>query len=157
MASSSPPDLATLLATIQTYVANFTSNVSRTFSNLSLRDYIRIVWIVGGYLFLRPYIEIGFRKLFQLGNKEETETETADGKGQGQGQLQTQTGRPRVSANALRDGIEQELEQEQQPEDEDVPQWGKSARRRQKKFMEFAENQEEDDDDKDIEDLLEDD
>lgn len=32
--------------------------------HLTLQHYIRLVWIIGGYLFLRPYIELGFRKLF---------------------------------------------------------------------------------------------
>lgn len=39
-------------------------SISSTISHLTVYDYIRLVWIVGGYIFLRPYLELGFRKLF---------------------------------------------------------------------------------------------
>jgi Protein trafficking PGA2 len=33
-------------------------------SKLPLHQLIRLVWIIGGYILLRPYIELGLRKLF---------------------------------------------------------------------------------------------
>jgi Protein trafficking PGA2 len=33
-------------------------------SKLPLQQLIRLVWIIGGYILLRPYLELGFRKLF---------------------------------------------------------------------------------------------
>ena len=33
-------------------------------SELPLQQLIRLAWIIGGYILLRPYLELGFRKLF---------------------------------------------------------------------------------------------
>ncbi|EAS34684.3 uncharacterized protein CIMG_00038 [Coccidioides immitis RS] len=146
-----------LLAVLHTWYTNFTTNVSNSVSNLTVRDYIRLVWIIGGYMFLRPYLDKGFRRLFEKGVAKSEKAEEAQAEAQAQ-----QAGGAMLTANDLRDGRGNESEDD----DDDggassaVPQWGKSARRKQRKFLEFleqeAERRREDDDDRDIADLLED-
>ncbi|EEP75319.1 predicted protein [Uncinocarpus reesii 1704] len=140
-----------ILAVLQTWCGNFTTNVSSSISNLTIRDYIRLVWIIGGYLFLRPYLDKGFRKMFERGAAK-SEKEEAD--------AEADQMMPTSNPNLLRDGRDQETEDEDEGDSSAVPQWGKSARRKQRKFMEYleqeAERRKEEDDDKDIADLLED-
>ena len=42
-------------------------------SSLPLQQLIRLAWIIGGYILLRPYLEFGFRKLFA--NQKEHESD----------------------------------------------------------------------------------
>jgi hypothetical protein len=141
-----------LVAVLQTWASNFTSNVSNTFSNLSLRDYIRIIWIVCGYLFLRPYLDKGFAKLQNRGaakmeSAERQESERAAAAASGK------------TTDESRDGQEQHAEESMTTATTKGPQWGKSARRRQEKYMEWLEKESErlqqEEEDKDIADLLE--
>jgi hypothetical protein len=138
-----------LVAVLQTWGSNFTSNVSNTFSNLSLRDYIRIIWIVGGYLFLRPYLDKGFAK---LQNRGAAKMESAEREESERAAAETTTRGTETTGSG--DGQEQGAE-----ESKKVPQWGKSARTKQEKYMEWLEKESErlqqEEDDKDIADLLE--
>ncbi|KAK2748003.1 hypothetical protein FQN57_001594 [Myotisia sp. PD_48] len=142
-----------IIDTIYTWYSNFTNNVTSSVSNLTVRDYIRLVWLIGGYLFLRPYLDKGFRKLMEYGVKKEGE-ETAFPQG---GVKKT-----KLSANALRGEEEEEEEdgEEGTAEASGVMNWGATARRKQRKYMDYLEQEAErrkaEDDDKDIEDLLED-
>jgi len=45
------------------------SSITESVSQLTVDHYIRIVWIIGGYIFLRPYIERGFQRLFATQNE----------------------------------------------------------------------------------------
>ncbi|PGH01905.1 hypothetical protein GX51_04959 [Blastomyces parvus] len=152
-------DPTSLLTTLQTWSTNLTTNVSSSVSSLTVRDYIRLVWIIGGYIFLRPYLDTGFRKLLNTqmdkSDAEEKERERAEAEAANSGSAGA---RAKMSANALRGALGVESDSEEEDEDEDVPQWGKSARRRQKRVLkqleEAGERLREDEDDKDIADLL---
>ncbi|KAF3484445.1 uncharacterized protein GIQ15_03769 [Arthroderma uncinatum] len=145
--------LAALTDTLHTWYSNLTTNVSTSVTNLTLRDYIRLVWIIGGYYFLRPYLDKGFKKLLDSGNKKAEAEEAA---------AEDAAVRAKLSANALRDGgnLEESEEEDDEGESTGVSNWGKSARRKQRNFMKFLEQEGErkraEDDDKDIADLLED-
>ena len=156
MSSFDPTHLFTLL---QTWWTNISINLSTSVSNLSIRDYIRIIWIVGGYVFLRPYLDKGFRKLFETG---QNKADAAQAKAEWE-EMQKDGGAVNMSANELR-GETAEFQGNSDPDADvghatGVPQWGKSAKRKQRKFMEYLEQKAEemkDEDDKDIADLLED-
>ncbi|KAK2808627.1 hypothetical protein FQN50_004490 [Emmonsiellopsis sp. PD_5] len=150
--------LPDLLTTISTYTTNLTTNLSTSVSSLTLRDYIRLIWIIGGYLFLRPYLDAGFRKLLTFNmdksDKEQEERERTEAEAAG-------VHGAKVAANKLRGAVEGESDEEEEEEEvEGEVQWGKSARRRQKQFLrhleEEAERRKEEEDDRDIADLLED-
>lgn len=47
------------------------------FACLSIQEYIRLVWIIGGYLFLRPYLDLAFRKWFAMNEDTEPKIGTA--------------------------------------------------------------------------------
>ena len=147
---------ADYIDSLRGYYSNFTHNISDTVTEFSIRDYIRLVWIIGGYIFLRPYLDKGFKKLMESGSaKQEEEEEEA---------TPTDVG-AKVSANELR-GIREKVDEEQDDdEDSDVGEstgvsWGKSARRKQRRTIRYLEQElerrKEEEDDKDIEDLLED-
>ncbi|EEQ90953.1 hypothetical protein RJZ56_005991 [Blastomyces dermatitidis] len=158
-------DPTSLVATLQAWSTNLTTNVSSSVSSLTLRDYIRLVWIIGGYLFLRPYLDTGFRKLLNTNmdksDAEERERERAEAEAANAGSAGATA---KISANALRGalgvGSDSEDDEEGPEKTQAVPQWGKSARRRQKRVLrqleEAGERLREDEDDKDIADLLED-
>jgi hypothetical protein len=133
-----------LLTALQTWSAN----ISNSFSSLALKDYIRLVWIIGGYIILRPYLDRGFRRLMESG------ASTAE-------QAEAGAKKAKTSANALRGVVDSgEEEDEDEVEKDAVPHWGKSARRRQRRFLKEiereAERKREEEDDRDIADLLED-
>jgi hypothetical protein len=46
-------------------------------SVLPLQQLIRLAWIVGGYILLRPYLELGFRKLFATQAEHDSDTVAA--------------------------------------------------------------------------------
>ena len=112
-------------------------------------------------MFLRPYIDKAFRKLFETGQSkadaaqaqaEREEMEKSGG-----------AGAAKVSANALRGELAEESDSDADADvghATGVPQWGKSARRKQRKFMEYlerkAEEMKNEEEDKDIEEFLED-
>lgn len=48
---------------IQTYFSNFVNNLHGSFARLKPEGWIRLVWIVGAYLLLRPYlVKLGARQ-----------------------------------------------------------------------------------------------
>ncbi|KAI1960195.1 hypothetical protein LOZ58_003914 [Ophidiomyces ophidiicola] len=140
-----------LTAALYNWYSNFATNAAQSISYLTLRDYIRLVWLVGGYLFLRPYLDKGFRKMFEtdISKTEKVEAQRLS--------EQQQLHKATLSSAQKED---QESYDDHNHSPARGPQWGKSARRKQQKFLEFleqeAERQREDDDDKDIAHLLED-
>ncbi|PGH34601.1 hypothetical protein GX50_02584 [[Emmonsia] crescens] len=166
------PDAASVLTTLETWSTNIKTNVSNSVSSLTIRDCIRLIWLIGGYLFLRPYLDAGFRKLLTFNmdksDEEEKERERAETEAANAGSAGAKA---KMSANALRGALGTGSDSEGEEEEEGVegtgkaktqgvPQWGKSARRRQKRVLrqleEAGERLKEDEDDKDIADLLED-
>ncbi len=141
----------------QAYI-NFTRNSVEMWDGMTPLKYIRLVAILGAYLFLRPYLQKwGERTQAKQHEKElsKAEMDAANGK------------KAKISPNALRGATggktvkwEDEKEAEGEAEDEgaDGGEWGKKARRRQRKFVEKVLEGEEaerraregDEDDKDI-------
>lgn len=146
-----------IVDTLRGYYSNFTNNMSDTLTGFSIRDYIRLVWIIGGYIFLRPYLDKGFKKLMESGSAKEEEEEEVD---EGHEDVAA-----KMSANALR-GIREKVDKEQDEDDDsDVGEstgvsWGKNARRKQRRTIAYLEKElerkREEEDINDIADLLED-
>ncbi|KAF2496680.1 DUF1531-domain-containing protein [Lophium mytilinum] len=66
------PDIPTLL---RTWSGNLTRNTSSAFASLRLKDYIRLVIIIGGYCLLRPYImKLGAKLQMQIHEKDGADT-----------------------------------------------------------------------------------
>ncbi|KAI5300909.1 hypothetical protein KEM55_004039 [Ascosphaera atra] len=151
------PSVEDVKSYFHTWPTNASNAMRDTFSSLSIRDYIRIVWIIGGYVFMRPYLEKLFRKMFEKGQaRQHAEEEEEEREAAAEG---------RMTANDLRGTSTAVKEDEVDDEDEElvnrkVPQWGRNARLRQKKAMRLIEEEferrKEEEDDKDIADLLED-
>jgi hypothetical protein len=59
--------------TISTLLSSLNSFPS-SFSGLDLQKFIRLASIIGGYILLRPYIELGFRKLFATQKEQDSDT-----------------------------------------------------------------------------------
>lgn len=183
--SSEESTISNLLTTLNLYTTNLTTNVSTSISALTVKDYIRLIWIIGGYIFLRPYLDKGFQKLLNSANRKEEEKEkeeeaataaaAAGGDEDAARKQRKELKRAKREVNALRgvnggdvggkggdddDDSESESDEEAEAQATGVPTWGKSARRRQKNFFKHlekeAERMKEEEDDKDIEDLLED-
>ena len=55
------------------------SSLKTFLSKLPLHQLIRLAWIIGGYILLRPYIELGFRKLFAGQEEHASDTVRAAG------------------------------------------------------------------------------
>lgn len=165
-----------LLDNAWSYFANWRHNtgraVSETFTSLTLKDYIRLVWVICGYCMLRPYLEAGFRKLYESGQakEEKKKAEQAKSEAEAAAAAKRERGeirRAKMSANDLR-GIstaaqleeEEDDEEEEEAADTSVPQWGRGARLRQKKALRLMEKElqrlKDQEDDKDIEEFLED-
>ncbi|KAL1954104.1 hypothetical protein VTO42DRAFT_1728 [Malbranchea cinnamomea] len=157
-------DLTSLFALLHTWYSNFTTNVAESFAGLSVRDYIRLVWIIGGYLFLRPYLDKGFRKLMDRGHQKAEAAQAQAEREEAERRAKSDAAGAKMSGNMLRGAFVEEDDDDSESDGDGrasaVPQWGKSARRRQRKFMEWLEQEAErrrnEDDDKDIADLLED-
>lgn len=54
------------------------SSLKTFLSKLPLHQLVRLAWIIGGYILLRPYIELGLRKLF-AGQEHASDTVRAAG------------------------------------------------------------------------------
>ena len=51
------------METIRTYASNLVNNLHGSFARLKPEGWIRLVWIVGAYLLLRPYlVKLGARQ-----------------------------------------------------------------------------------------------
>lgn len=139
----------------QAWVQEMRTQAAQSTRNLTPKDYIRLLAIVGGYCLLRPYlVRLGGR--FQASDHEreiDDDTEILSG------------GRDKgiISPNLLRGQIPEDSEEEEEEEgDKGVVSWGRKARRRQRglvrKIVEAEEKrrreEEEADSDKEIEEFL---
>ncbi|KAH0560034.1 hypothetical protein GP486_003445 [Trichoglossum hirsutum] len=135
---------------LQTWAGNLQRNVSNSVSRLSLKDYIRIVILLGGYALLRPYL----LKLAGKFQARDHERELSPNE---------MTSDAAMPASSLRNRIQ--VPEDTDDEDESSAagvDWGRSARRRQRKvirkLLEAEEKrlaEEGEDSDKDIEEFLE--
>lgn len=128
------------------------TQAARTTRNLTPKDYIRLLAIVGGYCLLRPYL-VRFGGRFQASDHEREidDTEVLSGD------------KVIISPNVLRGQIPEDTDEEEEEEgDKGVVSWGRKARRRQRglvrKIVEAEEKrrreEEEADSDKEIEEFL---
>ncbi len=129
---------------------NASNNLTEVWGEMSAKDWIRLIIIIGAYMLLRPYATkyLGKRQVEQMEEDDRKEKEKAKAK---------------LSPNALRgEGNPYEDIDEYYDEAETTGAgWGEKARTRQrvmlKKLLEAEERRrEEEEDDKDIADLLED-
>ncbi|OJD33335.1 trafficking pga2 [Diplodia corticola] len=116
------PDILSLLST---WGSNFSTQTTKTFSELRPLDYIRLVTIIGAYCLLRPYL----MKLGAYLQRRQHEADSQSGQA---------AGAP-FSANDLRGGKKEPKVAipgvESDSEDEEKDDWGRAARLRQRKFV----------------------
>jgi hypothetical protein len=130
------------------YGQNATNNLSNVFNEMTPKQWIRLVVIVGAYLLIRPYVlKHATKKSVERMERENKEREEKSAA---------------ISPNELRDGKKRIEEVDSDDEGESsTTDWGAKARTRQrtlvKKLMQADEQRRQDEeDDKDIADLLED-
>jgi len=118
---------------------NVGPNIWKSFSDTELKNWIRIVAVVGAYLLVRPHlIKYGAKKQEQ--ELEKVDKEPLAGP------------KAKISPNALRDtsGKAIELDDSDNEVEDGAPQWGKKARVRQrtvvKKIQEAMEQKSREDD-----------
>lgn len=152
-----------LASLIRTGYDRFTTNLYASFADVSKNRWIKVVLSVVGYIIVRPYIERFFRWSSdrERARKAEKEKKEQEATGMSEGME-----RPKVSANSLRGGKKKEEEEEggkvlgeventddevgSEDEEESeaikfarasgVPEWGKNARKRQKKGRKMKES-----------------
>ncbi|PYH94893.1 hypothetical protein BO71DRAFT_398486 [Aspergillus ellipticus CBS 707.79] len=138
-----------LYAFCETAVTRLLTNFYSSFADVSINRWTKVILSVVGYILVRPYIEKFFKKMHdrdrqkEKEKKEKAEAERAAGKK-----------KAKLSANALRGGDgggrvlgEVENTDDEIEEGEDfatasgVPEWGKNARKRQKKYLKSLEKE----------------
>lgn len=140
---------------ISTIITRFTSNIRESFAQVPKGRWTKVILSVVFYIVIRPYIEKFFRWSSEKERKrrEEKEKEEKEATGHEAGR------KAKVSANSLRggaataagaadesgkvlgevDNTDDELDDDEEGEDikfakaSGVPEWGKNARKRQKK------------------------
>jgi len=133
----------------QTATNNISNNVSHMLFDMTAKEWIRLIIVVGSYLLLRPYAQQWFSK------KQVEAMEKADAKEKAE--------QAKISPNDLR-GVKSNKDAAGDSDDEaevSGAAWGQKARARQrtmlKQMLEAEERRrQEEEDDKEIEDLLED-
>ncbi|KAH9208636.1 trafficking PGA2-domain-containing protein [Leptodontidium sp. 2 PMI_412] len=128
---------------------NLIRNSVHMWDDMNTLNYIRMIAIVGGYLFLRPYLQRwGERHQAKQHEKILDQQELAKKEGKA----------AKISPNALRGGGGKSVSfKEEESEGEKGEEWGKKVKRRQKKVGEMVEEKkrvEEEEDDKDIMEYL---
>ena len=133
------------------------AQAAQTTRNLTPKDYIRLLAIVGGYCLLRPYL-VKFGGRFQASDHEREIDDTEEILTVGGGDKGI------ISPNVLRGQIPEDTDDNEEEEEGDkgVVSWGRKARRRQRELVrkiveaEEKRRKEEDeaDSDKEIEEFL---
>lgn len=67
--------LTSILTSIYNGIISFPRNLQTSLERLEIKDYLRLVWIVCGYLLLRPWIDSWFRKWFEYGERRKEKKE----------------------------------------------------------------------------------
>lgn len=107
-----------------TYASNLRSQVTSSYSRLSLQDYIRLIAIVGAYCLLRPYL-LKFGAKFQA-KDHERELDPDE-----------MASAAAVSPNSLRGKVHvpEDTDSGSEEEGRKGTDWGKKARRRQRRVL----------------------
>lgn len=137
--------VATIYDSLVTAVTRFRTNFYASFANVSLHRWLRIGAIVASYVMLRPYIDLMFRKWFDHDQRKKKEKEEAQKAAFGV----SPDKKANMSANALRGGgkvLGEVEESDEEVEDDEakasgVPEWGKLAKKRQKKYQKSVEKE----------------
>ncbi|KAF2116681.1 protein trafficking Pga2 [Lophiotrema nucula] len=145
MASNDNPEGA---STLSTWANNFTRNSNKMITDMQLKDWIRIVIIVGTYCLIRPH-------LLKLGARIQEKQHAKDAE-EIHAEIHPNELRGKVEIPGVGDS------DEENDEDEKPGDWGRSARVRQRKFIRDALKKEEerlaqeqeDEEDKDIAEFL---
>ncbi|RAL17010.1 uncharacterized protein BO97DRAFT_402574 [Aspergillus homomorphus CBS 101889] len=141
----------------ETLVTRFITNLHASFANVSMGRWTKVILSVIGYLIVRPYIEAWFKKMHEKDRKKHMEKKRAQEEAAAGGAGGDKK-KARMSANALRGGgagrvlgevenTDDEIDEEETTTAEDfatasgVPEWGKNARKRQKKYMKNLEKE----------------
>ena len=164
MAQVQGPEPTDVPALVSKWAGNLSRQTSSALSRMTVKDWIRMVIVVGTYLLLRPYlIKMGAK--FQQKQFEKQQNEE---KAEADEKLRRKAAKAGLSPNDLRIGRTVEIpgvdtdSEEEDRQDEGV-EWGRKARVRQRKHIRKVMEDHErklyekaTESDKDIEDLLED-
>ncbi|CRG91585.1 hypothetical protein PISL3812_08635 [Talaromyces islandicus] len=145
MAETTNPDIAAIFSEIVETVSHYVLEIIGDFQDWvatpKIRRWLRIIVVVAGYLMVRPWIELFFRKMFEK-QMDKEDAERKKKREEEEGFLAPGMERAKKNANSLRVGGAGE-EQEQGSSDEEdeaekvkasgVMEWGRGARKRQKK------------------------
>ncbi|GIK05697.1 hypothetical protein Aspvir_009810 [Aspergillus viridinutans] len=126
---------------LETLFKRFFRNFYTSIVEVSAKRWTKVIVSVVVYVLIRPYIEAWFRKMHEKDRKKQLEKEKAEREA-------TRKNKAKMSANALRGGAtdggkvlgeventDDEIETGDFATASGVPEWGKNARKRQKKFM----------------------
>jgi hypothetical protein len=132
--------------TLVYYAGNLRRNLSNLFVDLDLKNWIRMIAVVGAYLLVRPYLQKLGMKTQSLEHEKEIDTGAI------------------LSPNSLRGQVDvpEDTDSEGGQADATGANWGKKARKRQRQMLrnvldtdeKARKEQEDNEDDKDIMDLL---
>lgn len=141
--------------------SNFKNNLHHSFADVPVGNWIKVIVAVVFYISIRPYIERLFKRMQERDWRKAEEKKAKEEKEYRAARMGTDGAKKaRVSANQLRSGgkvlgevgdseeeDDAEGENEDVPEEEDegkasgVPEWGRLARKRQKKYLKSLERQ----------------
>lgn len=135
--------LAQLAGIFETGYTNFTRNAT-SFATMSLKQWIRIIAIIGGYLLLRPYLS----KFAENAQKKQLSSQDAKDLAVKEEELKQARMRAEISPNALRgEKVEKEIQMPEESDSEDEGRkdvkWGAKAKKRQRALVERIIRQEE--------------
>jgi hypothetical protein len=148
-----PPQIS-ISETLSTWAGNFQRNTTSAFAEMRPKDYIRMVIIIGTYCLIRPWLMKLGAHMQAKQHKKDSEEEIA---GAEIHPNELRGGQGKIEIPGLGDSDEEEDAEDTQP-----GQWGRTARVRQRKFirqtLEKAEqklkDEQEDESDKEIEEFL---
>ncbi|KAH8692289.1 trafficking PGA2-domain-containing protein [Talaromyces proteolyticus] len=127
-----------IISTISAYLLDTVSDFQDWIATPTIRKWIRIIVIVFGYLMVRPWIELFFKKMFER-QMDKDDAERKKKREEEEGFLAEGVEKARKSGNSLRVGGGQEEEGSEEEAEEEkikasgVMEWGRGARKRAKK------------------------
>jgi len=164
MSQSPPNPLDQVLDQLSIWAGNFQRNTSSAFSKMTLKDYIRLVIVVGAYCLLRPYlIKLGAKLQERQHEKDSASSDTPLNandlrRGRAAAGEKVRIALPGVDSDDEEDSDEEENAQKGVVDGG----WGRNARLRQRRFVrqKLEEHEQrlreakEEEEDKDIEEFL---
>ena len=150
--------MAALFKIVEEASLNLSSKLSASVSSLSLRDYIRLITIVGAYALVRPYLLKAAARFQARDHERELDPAELSSSAAAAGPLAAQVELPDDSTDEGGDAEEDG----QRRRHTTAVDWGRTARKRQRlmlrKILEAEEKlraeEQADDEDKDIEEFL---